>query len=555
MLPDLKFTPVFKSLMKTRGLSSSGDVIDFLSPHLGQLRDPSVMKDMELACRRILSAIDRREKIGVFTDYDVDGVCSAVLIQRFLVQIGCEPPAVFIPDRVSDGYGLNIRGIDELHRQGVRLLITADCGVTAVKEVEHARSLGMDVIITDHHELGTMVPDAHCILNPKQSDCPFFGEDLCGAGVVFHLIIALRAMMRLRGIEPLPNLKAELDLVAMATIADAVPLSRINRILVKEGLNILNASGRTGLAALTKAAGLNREVFSRDIGYILGPRINAAGRLSDARKAFDLLMTDDEAVAQGLARELNELNRSRQATEQQVLAEALSCLEGGREPGNVVIAAGTNWHTGVIGIVASRLAAIFSRPAIVISLQDGAGTGSGRSVPGVDLHASLAKVSDHLNDFGGHKMAVGMSIDEQRIPSFSSALNSVVGARKKGVESFEVDLKVSPLDITPVLLEELEMLSPFGEGNPEPVFMIPSMEIVSARTYARGQCKLVLKHSNRIFHSLRFALDHSSAQLTRYVDVAFTPVRMRANGYQYLYLALKAISPAGKSDEPAPFES
>lgn len=553
ILPDLKFSPVFKSLMQVRGLTTSGDVMSFLSPNLGQLKDPWNMKNMRRACERILRAIETGEQIGIFTDYDVDGVCSAALIQRFLINIGSSAPEIFIPDRVNDGYGLNIRGIEELKKKGVSLLITADCGITAVREVEHARSLGMEVIVTDHHVMGDTLPDAYCILNPKQSDCPFFGEDLCGAGVVFHLIVALRTLLRKQGAQNLPNLKDELDLVAMATIADAVSLSGVNRVLVKEGLNILNASGRIGLAALARVSGIRRELMSRDIGYILGPRINAAGRLSDARKAFDLLITEDQERAQSLAFELNELNRCRQKEEQQVLEEALCLLEkSGSSLGNVIVVAGTSWHTGVIGIVASRIASLFSRPAIVISLLDGAGIGSGRSVAGVDLHAAVSRVSEHLNDFGGHKMAIGLSIDDSRVLSFANALDGALVPRDEHSRSFEVDLKISPLDITPVFLDELEMLAPFGEGNPEPVFMIPSMEVVSAKNFARGQCKLVLKHSDRVFHTLRCTLDNGGQKLSRFVDVAFTPVKMRTNGYQYLYLALKAISPAGHSPAPAP---
>lgn len=556
VLPDLKFSPIFRSLMRVRGLQTSGDVLSFLSPNLGQLKDPRDMKNMQRACERTLRAIEAEEKIGIFTDYDVDGVCSAALIQRFLINIGSQPPEIFIPDRVNDGYGLNIRGIEELKRKGVSLLITADCGITAVREVEHARSLGMDVIITDHHVVGCEVPDAYCILNPKQSDCPFFCEDLCGAGVVFHLIVALRSALRKQGIQNLPNLREELDLVAMATIADAVSLSGINRVLVKEGLNILNTSSRVGLAALARVSGIDRVLLSRDIGYILGPRINAAGRLSDARKAFDLLITEDATIAQNLACELNDLNRCRQKEEQQVLSEALCLLEeSDSHLGNVIVVAGTDWHTGVIGIVASRIASLFSRPAIVISLVDGVGVGSGRSVPGIDLHTAVSKVSEHLNYFGGHKMAIGLNIDDSKVLSFANALDGALVSHEENSKSFEVDLKISPLDITPIFLEELEMLAPFGEGNPEPVFLIPSMEVVGTKNYARGQCKLLLKHSNRVFHTLRCTLDHGTQKLSRFVDVAFTPVKMRTNGYQYLYLAVKALSPAGHNPSPFPSDS
>lgn len=554
-LSDLKFTPTFRSLMKLRGLESSQDALSFLVPNLGQLKNPQDMKDMDRACERILAAIEKSELIGIFTDYDVDGVCSAALMQRFLTNVGCRPPELFIPDRVSDGYGLNTRGIEELKAKGVSLLITADCGITSIQEVAFAKSLGMDVIITDHHELGGSTPDAYCILNPKQVDCPFFGEDLCGAGVVFHLIIALRSRLRQQGIDCLPNLKDELDLVAMATIADAVSLSGINRILVKEGLNILNATGRIGLAALVKVSGLNRELFSRDIGYILGPRINAAGRLSDAKKAFELLITKDESVAQNLAAELNQLNRVRQMEEQRVLAEVLSQLEGEVPLENVIVVAGENWHTGVIGIVASRLTSIFSKPSIVISIVDGIGVGSGRSVAGVDLHMAVSRISDDLNGFGGHKMAIGLNINESKIIPFARNLDGMLAAKEEQVKDFEVDLKVSPLDITPVFLGELDMLAPFGQGNPEPIFLIPSMEVVGVKKYAKAQCKLILKHSNRVFHTLRCTIDESSQKLTQYVDVAFTPVKMMTNGYQYLYLSLKAISPAAQIPEPLPFDS
>ncbi|HHO77175.1 MAG TPA: single-stranded-DNA-specific exonuclease RecJ [Deltaproteobacteria bacterium] len=543
ILPELKFSPIFRSLMRLRGMDNPDEILSFLTPNLGQLRDPRMMKDMDKACNRISRAIEHKEIVGVFTDYDVDGVCSAALIYRFVVSLGQPPPVVFIPDRAIDGYGLNIRGIEELHKQGASLLITADCGITGCKEVDYANALGMDVIITDHHELGDELPKAYAVINPKQSGCPFGGEDLCGAGVVFHLIVALRSLLRDQGMKDLPNLRGELDLVAMATVADVVALSGINRILVKEGLNVLNTAARVGISALARVSGINRKLFSRDIGFILGPRINAAGRVSDARKAFELLTTQDEREAQSLANELNELNRHRQIKEQKVLKEVLLMLDQGSHIGKVIVVAGTDWHTGVIGIVASRLTSVFSRPAIVISIVDGIGIGSGRSVDGVDLHTAVSSASEFLNEFGGHKMAVGLNIDESKIIQFAGALDRLVEDSSGEKESYEVDLKISPFDITPMLLDELDMLGPFGDGNPEPVFMIPSMEIVGKKRYAKGQFKLFLKHSNRVFHTLRCSIDLDSKELPKFVDVAFTPVKMMGGGHCYLYLSLKAISP------------
>jgi single-stranded-DNA-specific exonuclease len=405
--------------------------------------------------------------------------------------------------------------------------------------------LGIDVIVTDHHELDAEIPDAVSVVNPKQDDCMFSGEDLCGAGVVFHLIVALRAMLRDRGVTGLPNLRDELDLVAMATVADAVSLGGVNRLLVKEGLLVLNSSLRTGISALVKVAGIKKEVISRDLGFILGPRLNAAGRISDARKAFDLLTTEDERLASLLAQELDGLNKKRQMQEQKVLEMAMAQLREQPPLSNVVVVCGKDWHIGVLGIVASRLAGLFSRPAVVVSMMDGVGIGSGRSITGIDIHGALTRVSGKLNSFGGHKMAIGLSINEDQVSSFYPALNDVIGSLLPDAQqSFEVDLKISPFDLTPELLKELEQMAPFGEGNPEPVFMIPSMEVVGKKNYEDGQVKLLFKHSNRVFHALRCTIDPDFCESSKYVDVAFTPVTIRLNGHNYLYLSLKALSPS-----------
>ncbi|HQI81411.1 MAG TPA: single-stranded-DNA-specific exonuclease RecJ [Deltaproteobacteria bacterium] len=542
-LPSLNFTPVFRSLMRCRGMHDPAEVMDFLTPNLGQLRDPRSMKGMERACSRIVEAINRKENIGVFTDYDVDGVCSAALIHRFMTGLGCDPPAVFIPDRTSDGYGLNTRGIDELHARGVTLLITADCGITAHQEVDYANSLGMDVIVTDHHEVDGPVPDAYSVINPKQSDCLFCGEDLCGTGVVYHLIIALRSLLRERGVANLPNLKGELDIVAMATVADAVALSGLNRILVKEGLSVLNSSMRVGLSALSRVAGIKKELMSRDLGYILGPRINAAGRISDARNAFDLLTTEDPGQAQRLAVELDGLNRKRQMHEQRVLEMALEQLRDSPPMENVTVVWGRDWHIGVLGIVASRLVNLLARPALVISVMDGMGIGSGRSLPGIDLHRALSGAAAVLAGFGGHKMAVGLSVPEERITVLPGMLNEAVASQMETRQNtFDVDLRISPYDLSPALLQELELLAPYGEGNPEPVFLIPAMEVVSRKDFGDGQAKFILKHSNRVFHTLKSPVGPHLGDASKYLDVAFTPVRLRINGHSYLYLSVKAMA-------------
>jgi len=543
--PDLKFSPVFKSLMKIRGLETTDDIMHFVMPSLGDLRDPVLMKGMDAACERISRALERNEKIGLFTDYDVDGVCSAALIYLFFIKLGYPPPAVFIPDRATDGYGLNTRGIEGLHAKGVSLLITADCGINAIEEVVYAKSLGMDVIITDHHEPDTKLPDAYSIINPKQGDCPFSDQDLCGAGVVFHLMVALRAFLRAKGMESLPNLREDLDLVAMATIADVVSLSGINRILVKEGLKVLNEGKRVGISALADVSGIRSTVIARDIGYILGPRINAAGRISNAYKSFELLTTDDPRKARGIAMELHMLNRQRQAEEQKVFKDVLAMVEDSGNTSEAIVVAGTNWHRGVIGIVASRISERFSKPCIVISITDGVGQGSGRSVEGIDLYKAVSKVSHLLNTFGGHTMAVGISIDTEKILTFSEALNSVLAldkaVHKPGVI---VDMEISPEDLTPGLLDELEMMGPFGIGNPEPIFMIPKMRVINIQRSGNNGFNMVLKQNDRIFNAVFHSRGLVREEIPKIANVAFTPYKKRLNGYNHLYLNVKAVSPA-----------
>ncbi len=542
---DLKFSPAFRSLMKIRGLKTAEDIMHFVAPSLGDLRDPVLMKGMHRACERISRALIGGEKIGIFTDYDVDGVCSAALIYRFLLKLGYPAPIVFIPDRAMDGYGLNKRGIDELHARGVSLLITADCGINALKEVDHAKSLGMDVIITDHHEPDMNLPDAYSIINPKQGDCPFSDQDLCGAGVIFHLIVALRSFLRDKGVENLPNLREDLDLVAMATIADVVSLTGINRILVKEGLKVLNEGNRAGISALADVSGIRSTVIARDIGFILGPRINAAGRISNAYTSFELLTTDDPQKAREIAMQLHVLNRQRQVEEQKVFKEVLTIVEENGNAGEAIVVAGTNWHRGVIGIVASRISERFSKPSIIISIADGIGQGSGRSVEGIDLYKAVFKVSHLLNSFGGHTMAVGINIDAEKILSFSEALNSVLAAEKtKHKPDVIVDMEISSQDLTPGLLDELEMMGPFGIGNPEPIFMIPRMRIVNIQKSGNNGFNMVLKQNNRIFNAVFHSKGLAREDIPRVANIAFTPYKKRLNGYNYLYLNVKAVSPA-----------
>jgi len=543
LLPELNYTPVFKSLMQIRGFSDAASFKRFLTPSLGDLRDPHEMLGIHESAVRLADAVEANEAIGIFSDYDVDGVCSAALLYRFLVRLGQNPPAIFIPQRNLDGYGLSRRGIAELHAKGVKLLVSADCGINAFEAVEYAKELGMEVIITDHHEPEASLPLALSIVNPKQPACGFKGEDLCGAGVIFHLIVALRRELRSRGRMDLPNLRQDLDLVALATVADVVALSGQNRILVKEGLNVMNSAGCPGTTALARSAGIRHDILARDLNFALGPRLNAAGRMADAYKALDLLISEDFGRAFGLAGELDLLNRQRRIQEEKVLKTALTQVEAQTERCVLVVAA-PGWNSGVTGIVAARLARRFAKPAIVIAVgEDGVCRGSGRSIEGLDFYAAVAEAGEMLMRFGGHRSAVGLTIASDRIEDFATELDSIIKRNPATPpERVTVDLKIGPLDLTPALMGELELLAPFGEGNPEPVFLIPRMEVIDRKRMDAGKVKFVLRHSGRTFQSLGCTVDE--ADVPRHVDAAFTPQRTRINGHAYLSLDLKALCPA-----------
>lgn len=543
LLPELNYSPVFKSLMQLRGFSDTTSFKRFLIPSLGDLRDPHEMLGIQVAARRLADAVEAHETIGIFSDYDVDGVCSAALLYRFLVRLGLKAPAVFIPQRNQDGYGLSRRGIAELHQKGVNLLVSADCGINAIEAVDYALSLGLDVIITDHHEPEASLPAALCIVNPKQSACAFHDEDLCGAGVIFHLIVALRSELRRRGRNELPNLRQDLDLVALATVADVVALSGQNRILVKEGLNVLNAAGCPGTTALARSAGIRHEILARDLNFALGPRLNAAGRVADAYKAFELLISEDSGRAFGLAAELDQLNRQRRIQEEKVLKAALLQAET-QTASRAIVVAGAGWNSGVTGIVAARLAGRFMKPAIAIAIgADGLCRGSGRSIEGRDLYAAVAATSSLLVRFGGHRSAVGLTIAKELIEDFKAELDRAIDAQPALPPApVTVDLRISPLDLSPTLMGELEMLAPFGEGNPEPVFMISRMEVIDRKRVDASKVKFVLRHSGRTFTTQSCAVP--DGDVPRYVDAAFTPLKTRVNGHAYLTLALKALCPA-----------
>ncbi|MEE1657729.1 single-stranded-DNA-specific exonuclease RecJ [Microvirga sp. CF3062] len=491
-LPD-----VLARVLAGRGVGIH-DTDGFLNPRLRDLMpDPHKLTDMEAAASRLADAVTRGEKVAIFGDYDVDGACSAALLAEYLRACGVEY-AIHIPDRITEGYGPNVDAIRALKEQGADVLVTVDCGTASIEPLAEARRLGLDPLVIDHHQAPEQLPDALAIVNPnRQDDLSGLGH-LCAAGVVFLFLVALNRTLRSRGFfdgRPEPDLMGSLDLVALATVADVVPLLGLNRAFVRQGLAIMRSRRRVGLAALFDTAGLAGAPESWHLGYLVGPRINAGGRIGDAALGSKLLLTEDPVQAGRLAAELDQLNRERQAIEVVAVAEAeaqaMMALE--RMPDlPVLVTASAEWHPGVVGLISARTKERFRRPAFAFTLNmDGTATGSGRSVPGVDLgYAVRAAVGAGLAiKGGGHTMAAGVTIqaaDLQRFLDFvTERLSEPVSAMRLR-DSFAIDATLTAGGAQPAVVTALERAGPFGQGQPEPMFVFPQHRVIEAREVGSG---------------------------------------------------------------------
>jgi len=491
-LPD-----VLARVLAGRGVGIH-DTEGFLNPRLRDLMpDPHVLTDMEAAASRLADAIMRNEKVAIFGDYDVDGACSASLLAEYLRTCGIAY-AIHIPDRITEGYGPNVEAIRGLKQQGADLLVTVDCGTASIEPLADAKRLGLDTVVLDHHQAPELLPEALAIVNPnRQDDLSGLGH-LCAAGVVFLTLVALNRALRTRGYfqsRPEPDLIGSLDLVALATVADVVPLIGLNRAFVRQGLAIMRSRRRVGLAALLDTAGLAGAPECWHLGYLVGPRINAGGRIGDAALGSRLLLTEDPVQAGQLAAELDRLNRERQAIEVAAVAEAeaqaLLALE--RLPDQpVLVTSSAEWHPGIVGLISARTKERFRRPAFAFTLNpDGTATGSGRSVPGVDLgHAVRAAVDAGLAiKGGGHTMAAGVTIQAADLEHFLAFITEKLSEPVSTVrlnDHFAIDATLTAAGAQPSLVTALERAGPFGSGQPEPVFVFPQHRIVEAREVGSG---------------------------------------------------------------------
>jgi len=469
----LSFSPAFRTLLSKRGFKTDPEIENFLFSGLSALHDPFLMKNMREVKARIEKAVQNREKILIHGDYDVDGITGVAVLVRTLEKIGGEC-TTFLPERERDGYGVCEAAIHQAQTQGVGLIVTVDCGITAKKEIEIARSHGMDVVVIDHHRLPSDgLPDTHLILNPLQEDCPYPFKELSAAGLAFKLSQALTGEAAFD----------HLDLVALSTISDIAPLTGENRILVKKGLEMLSERKNLGVKALSEVAKMkSSQVNTGHVGFILGPRLNAAGRMSSADTALQLLLTKVPREAESLAKILDAENKARQRSERETTQEAMRKVERtvnfNRE--RVIVVDGSGWHRGVIGIAASRLVEKYERPAIVISVEEGVGRGSGRSIKSFHLFNALQSCEAVLEEFGGHAQAAGLTVTEKNIPLLREKINAFAFEHLPPEElkrHVSVDMTAKLNELTGPFLEELELLEPHGVGNPKPVFQSDDLRL------------------------------------------------------------------------------
>jgi len=501
---------VTAAVLVARGHRTSDDARAALAEVEEPGPDPFLLPDMEKAVDRIHRAVRCRERVLVYGDYDVDGVCATSLYLGFLKELG-HTVGFCIPHRLKAGYGLNAHAVRRIAASGVSLLITADCGTTSHGDIALAQSLGTDVIVTDHHLPGATLPPALAVLNPCRADSAYPFQGLCTGGLAYKVATAYATKYGPAGVDP----DGHLDLVALSTVADVAPLQAENRRMVRQGLRAISAGGRPGVRALKAVAGIDGPCGVGTVGFTLAPRINAAGRLGDAGDAVRLLLTGDQREAEDLAGVLDRLNRERQQIEEQVTAEAVQ--SAAHSASGPIVLASRSWHPGVVGIVAGRLVERYHRPAVLIALnEDGVGRGSARSIAGVNMFEAIAQCRDYLDAFGGHAAAAGLTIREERIPAFRDRLAAALDAELSGATArprLVCDAEVEPGECSPVAARELVRLGPFGAGNPEPILVLRGLRIVSARKVGHNHLKLaVTRTGGNLLDAIGFRMGSLESQ-------------------------------------------
>lgn len=552
---DLDLHPNIARILTNRGFEKADDVYKFLYPKLTDLRDPFMLKDMEAAVQRTIDAIVNNEKIVIYGDYDVDGITSIALISDILRILGADFD-FYLPNRITQGYGLSCEGIDNCKAMDAGLLISVDCGISSVEEAAYAQKIGLDLIITDHHEPANELPKCIALLNPKRKDSDYPFKELAGVGVAFKFAQGLihhateRKILSPNSI----NIKEMLDLVALGTVADVVPLIDENRIFVKYGIKQINKTERIGLKELKAVASVNQDVSSSDIAFKLAPRLNAVGRLGDARHAVKLLTSEDEQEAFNLATMMEKNNRLRQNIESEIIEEVEELIEenGEFQRSKTIIMHSPKWHQGVIGIVASRIAKHYYKPALIISSIEGeTGKGSGRSIEEFDLLEGLRQCSDLLDSFGGHRLAAGFQIKMSNFEKFRQHFEKFA-SEKLSDEAIQpkimIDAEVQLPGITPSFVKDLEMLEPFGNGNPRPVFCTRNVFLTWApKIVGNNHLKLWFDSKDSVVEGIAFSKGDMISEMkhkdTPY-DIVFLPRLNYYKNEETIQLFIRDIRPS-----------
>lgn len=537
-----KVNQLLATILANRNILKEEDIRLFLNPTRNDFYNPFLITDMDIAVNRIIKAIENKENITIYGDYDVDGITSITVLKSFLNDIGVEANT-YIPNRLIEGYGLNKEAIDKISKKGCNLMITVDCGISAIEEIEYANSLGIETIITDHHEAGNEIPKAIAVIDNKRKDSKYPFRELAGVGVVFKLIQAIGITLKLKEESYLKYL----DIVCIGTISDIVPLVDENRVIAKLGLLLVAQTKNIGLRSIINSSGYNK-IDSNTISFGVAPRINACGRMGKAEEALELFLSKDKNEVNELTNKLNEHNRKRQETEKTIFENAVEKIkEEHLDENKAIIVGGENWHHGVIGIVSSKITEMYFKPSILLSFEeDGIGKGSGRSIPGFDLHEALAKCSDTIEKFGGHSMAVGITVKKDNLEKFKKEFEQIATQSKidEIIPIINIDAKVDLSDIDKEMVESLKQLEPFGEANKMPVFAFKNLKIDSIRALSEGKhLKLTLKDNNYIINAIGFNIGYlaNEYRIGDKIDVAGVLEINTFNGVDNLQINIKDI--------------
>lgn len=541
---EFNVSKLVASIIANKGLTSSEEIEVFLNPRRNDFHNPFLMPDMEIAVDRVIKAIQNNEKVAIYGDYDVDGITSSTVLKRYLDERGLYAD-IYIPNRLSEGYGLNEKAIREIAETKHTLIITVDCGITGNKEIELAKSLGIETVVTDHHEPTEELPKAIAVVDCKRKDNKYPFNGLAGVGVAFKLIQAISMKLEIKEEEYLKYL----DLVCVGTISDIVPLVDENRTISKLGLRLLNQTRNIGLKVLLNSISC-KKADSNTVSFGIAPRINACGRMGHEKEALELFLTNSVGEAERITQNLNNYNTERQTIEKKIFSEVQEMMESQEEQElPCIVLAKDSWHHGVIGIVSSKITDMYFKPSLLLCYEDNLAKGSGRSIPGFDLHEALEKCNKNIKQFGGHSMAIGITVEKDKFADFKKDIEEY--AKEKNISSIvpviKIDGKIQLANINMQSIKDLELLEPYGEANKMPLFQVENIKIASIRTISEGKhIKLTLQEGNTIINAIGFNLGHlaNGFIIGDKIDVVGTLEINSFNGLESLQINIKDLRKA-----------